>query len=145
MIAAPIGSKLRMAAVASPEYFARCAAPQTPRDLMQHCCINERMVQSGKIYAWEFEQENGKFHVRVEGQLTFNTSEHVVDAALAGLGIAFLPEEEFGTHLQEGKLIRVLEEWCRPFPGYYLYYPSRKQPSPAFSLVVDALRINRKM
>ena len=145
MIAVPIGSKLRMAAVASPEYFARCAAPQTPRDLMQHCCINERMVQSGKIYAWEFEQENGKFHVRVEGQLTFNTSEHVVDAALAGLGIAFLPEEEFGTHLPEGKLIRVLEEWCRPFPGYYLYYPSRKQPSPAFSLVVDALRINRKM
>ena len=145
MIAVPIGPKLRMAAVASPEYFARCAAPQTPRDLMQHCCINERMVQSGKIYTWEFEQENGKFHVRVEGQLTFNTSEHVVDAALAGLGIAFLPEEEFGTHLQEGKLIRVLEEWCRPFPGYYLYYPSRKQPSPAFSLVVDALRINRKM
>jgi DNA-binding transcriptional LysR family regulator len=145
MIAVPIGPKLRMAAVASPEYFARCAAPQTPRDLMQHCCINERMVQSGKIYAWEFEQENGKFHVRVEGQLTFNTSEHVVDAALAGLGIAFLPEEEFGTHLQEGKLIRVLEEWCRPFPGYYLYYPSCKQPSPAFSLVVDALRINRKM
>lgn len=145
MIAVPIGQKLRMAAVASPEYFARCAAPQTPRDLMQHCCINERMVQSGKIYAWEFEQENGKFHVRVEGQLTFNTSEHVVDAALAGLGIAFLPEEEFGTHLQEGKLIRVLEEWCRPFPGYYLYYPSRKQPSPAFSLVVDALRINRKI
>ncbi len=145
MIAVPIGPKLRMAAVASPEYFARCAAPQTPRDLMQHCCINERMVQSGKIYAWEFEQENGKFHVRVEGQLTFNTSEHVVDAALAGLGIAFLPEEEFGTHLPEGKLIRVLEEWCRPFPGYYLYYPSRKQPSPAFSLVVDALRINRKI
>ncbi|MFC2785863.1 LysR family transcriptional regulator [Citrobacter freundii complex sp. 2024EL-00228] len=145
MIAVPIGPKLRMPAVASPEYFARCAAPQTPRDLMQHCCINERMVQSGKIYAWEFEQENGKFHVRVEGQLTFNTSEHVVDAALAGLGIAFLPEEEFGTHLQEGKLIRVLEEWCRPFPGYYLYYPSRKQPSPAFSLVVDALRINRKI
>ncbi|CAM3575778.1 HTH-type transcriptional regulator PgrR [Klebsiella spallanzanii] len=145
MIAVPIGPKLRMAAVASPEYFARCTAPQTPRDLMQHCCINERMVQSGKIYAWEFEQENGKFHVRVEGQLTFNTSEHVVDAALAGLGIAFLPEEEFGTHLQEGKLIRVLKEWCRPFPGYYLYYPSRKQPSPAFSLVVDALRINRKM
>ena len=145
MIAVPIGPKLRMAAVASPEYFARYAAPKTPRDLMQHCCINERMVQSGKIYTWEFEQENGKFHVRVEGQLTFNTSEHVVDAALAGLGIAFLPEEEFGTHLQEGKLIRVLEEWCRPFPGYYLYYPSRKQPSPAFSLVVDALRINRKI
>ncbi|KGD76750.1 LysR family transcriptional regulator [Tatumella morbirosei] len=145
MIAVPIGPKLRMAAAASPEYFARCAAPQTPRDLMQHCCINERMVQSGKIYAWEFEQENGKFHVRVEGQLTFNTSEHVVDAALAGLGIAFLPEEEFGTCLREGKLIRVLEDWCRPFPGYYLYYPSRKQPSPAFSLVVDALRINRKI
>ncbi len=145
MVAVPIGPKLRMAAAASPEYFARCPAPRTPRDLMQHSCITERMVQSGKIYAWEFEQENGKFHVRVEGQLTFNTSEHVVDAALAGLGIAFLPEEEFGEYLSEGKLIRVLEEWCRPFPGYYLYYPSRKQPSPAFSLVVDALRINRKI
>ncbi|EOI3464183.1 LysR family transcriptional regulator [Cronobacter dublinensis] len=145
MIAVPIGPKLRMAAAASPEYFALCPPPQTPRDLVQHSCINERMVQSGKIYAWEFEQENGKFHVRVEGQLTFNTSEHVVDAALAGLGIAFLPEEEFGAHLSKGKLIRVLEEWCRPFPGYYLYYPSRKQPSPAFSLVVDALRINLKI
>ncbi|AKL12483.1 Transcriptional regulator, LysR family [Cronobacter dublinensis 1210] len=145
MIAVPIGPKLRMAAAASPEYFALCPPPQTPRDLVQHSCINERMVQSGKIYAWEFEQENGKFHVRVEGQLTFNTSEHVVDAALAGLGIAFLPEEEFGAHLSNGKLIRVLEEWCRPFPGYYLYYPSRKQPSPAFSLVVDALRINLKI
>lgn len=145
MIAVPIGPKLRMAAAASPEYFALCPPPQTPRDLVQHSCINERMVQSGKIYAWEFEQENGKFHVRVEGQLTFNTSEHVVDAALAGLGIAFLPEEEFGAHLSNGILIRVLEEWCRPFPGYYLYYPSRKQPSPAFSLVVDALRINLKI
>lgn len=145
MIAVPIGPKLRMAAAASPEYFARFPVPQTPRDLVQHCCINERMVQSGKIYAWEFERESGKFHVRVEGQLTFNTSEHVVDAALAGLGIAFLPEEEFGAHLSDGKLIRVLEEWCRPFPGYYLYYPSRKQPSPAFSLVVDALRINLKI
>ncbi|UBX49284.1 LysR family transcriptional regulator [Providencia alcalifaciens] len=145
MIAVPIGPKMRMAAMASPEYFAHHPAPQTPRDLTQHICINERMVRSGKIYAWEFEQASGKFRVRVQGQLTFNTSEHVVDAALSGLGIAFLPEEEFGTHMQEGKLIRVLEEWCLPFPGYYLYYPSRKQPSPAFSLVVDALRFNQKI
>ncbi|BEN11976.1 LysR family transcriptional regulator [Serratia marcescens] len=145
MIAVPIGPKMRMAAVAAPEYFALHPAPQTPRDLTQHICINERMVRSGKIYAWEFEQASGKFNVRVQGQLTFNTSDHVVDAALAGLGIAFLPEEEFGSHISEGRLIRVLEPWCLPFPGYYLYYPSRKQPSPAFSLVVDALRINRKL
>lgn len=145
MIAVPIGPKMRMAVMASPEYFSHHPAPQTPRDLTQHICINERMVRSGKIYAWEFEQASSKFRVRVQGQLTFNTSEHVVDAALSGLGIAFLPEEEFGTHMLEGKLIRVLEEWCPPFPGYYLYYPSRKQPSPAFSLVVDALRFNQKI
>ncbi|HGN1705754.1 TPA: LysR family transcriptional regulator [Providencia rettgeri] len=145
MIAVPIGPKMRMAAMASPEYFSHHPAPQTPHDLTQHICINERMVRSGKIYAWEFEQASGKFRVRVQGQLTFNTSEHVVDAALSGLGIAFLPEEEFGTHMREGKLIRVLEEWCLPFPGYYLYYPSRKQPSPAFSFVVDALRFNQKI
>ncbi|CAI2031055.1 ABC-type uncharacterized transport system, periplasmic component [Serratia ficaria] len=90
---------------------------------------------------WDFDQDDGDLNVRVGGQLTFNTSEHIVDAALAGLGIAFLPEEEFGAHIAEGRLIRVLEPWCRPFPGYYLYYPSRKQPSPAFSLVVDALRM----
>lgn len=145
MIAMPIGPKLRMAAAASPDYFVRYPVPLTPHDLTQHQCINMRMVRSGGIYVWEFDHEGGELNVRVNGQVTFNTSEHVVDAALAGLGIAFLPEEEFGSHIREGRLVRVLESWCHPFPGYYLYYPSRKQPSPAFSLVVDALRIKGKM
>lgn len=140
MIAVPIGPKLRMAAVASPDYFARHPAPTTPHELTQHQCINQRMVKSGGLYVWDFDQDGGDLNVRVSGQLTFNTSEHIVDAALAGFGIAFLPEEEFGTHIAEGRLIRILEPWCMPFPGYYLYYPSCKQPSPAFSLVVDALR-----
>ncbi|MER1975993.1 LysR family transcriptional regulator [Pseudocitrobacter faecalis] len=140
MIAVPIGPKLRMAAVASPDYFARHPAPKTPHELTQHQCINQRMVKSGGLYVWDFDQDGGDLNVRVSGQLTFNTSEHIVDAALAGFGIAFLPEEEFGTHIADGRLVRILEPWCMPFPGYYLYYPSRKQPSPAFSLVVDALR-----
>ncbi|EMM6517427.1 LysR family transcriptional regulator [Enterobacter ludwigii] len=141
MIALPIGPQLRMAAVASPDYFARHPVPQTPHELTQHQCINQRMIKSGGIYVWDFDQDGGDLNVRVSGQLTFNTSWHIVEAALAGFGIAFLPEDEFGDHIAEGRLIRVLEPWCLPFPGYYLYYPSRKQPSPAFSLVVDALRM----
>lgn len=141
MIALPIGPQLRMAAVASPDYFARHPVPQTPHELTQHQCINQRMIKSGGIYVWDFDQDGGDLNVRVNGQLTFNTSRHIVEAALAGFGIAFLPEDEFGDHIAEGRLIRVLEPWCLPFPGYYLYYPSRKQPSPAFSLVVDALRM----
>ncbi|MFI8416261.1 LysR family transcriptional regulator [Serratia sp. NPDC078593] len=144
MIAIPIGPQLRMAAVASPDYFSRYTIPSTPHELTQHRCINQRMVRSGGLYVWDFDQDGGDLNVRVSGQLIFNTSEHIVAAALAGLGIAFLPEEEFGTHIKEGRLIRVLEQWCRPFPGYYLYYPSRKQPSPAFSLVVEALRSGQK-
>ncbi|AUH01925.1 LysR family transcriptional regulator [Prodigiosinella confusarubida] len=141
MIAVPIGPKLRMAAVASPDYFSRYPVPNTPHELTRHLCINQRMIRSGGLYVWDFDQDEGNLNVRVSGQLIFNTSEHIVDAALAGLGIAFLPEEEFGTHIEDGRLVRVLEQWCRPFPGYYLYYPSRKQPSPAFSLVVEALRV----
>ncbi|GKX48622.1 LysR family transcriptional regulator [Pectobacterium carotovorum] len=140
MIAVPIGQPLRMAAVASPDYFAKHPIPNTPHELTQHQCINQRMVTSGGLYVWDFDQDGGDLNVRVDGQLTFNTSEHIVEAALAGFGIAFLPEEEFSPHIEEGRLIRVLEPWCAPFSGYYLYYPSRKQPSPAFSLVVDALR-----
>ena len=89
---------------------------------------------------WDFEQRGKQVNVRVDGQLIFNTSSHIVDAALAGLGIAYLPEEEFEPHLREGRLERVLEDWCPPFSGYYLYYPSRRQPSPAFTLVANALR-----
>lgn len=143
MIAVPIGPKLRMAAAASPAYFAAHPKPSSPRDLVNHNCINMRQ-SSGGLYIWEFEQGERELNVRVEGQLIFNTSPCMVDAALAGLGIAFLPEEEFAPYIAKGRLIRVLEDWCPPFEGYYLYYPSRKQPSPAFSLVVDALRVTRQ-
>lgn len=143
MIAVPIGPKLRMAAVASPAYFAGHPVPETPHDLTGHNCINMRMVSSGGLYVWDFEHQGRQVNVRVSGQLIFNTSTHIVDAALAGLGIAYLPEKEFAPHIEEGRLTQVLDEWCPPFPGYYLYYPSRRQPSPAFSLVVDALRVSR--
>lgn len=140
MIAVPIGPPLRMAAVAVPGYFASRGIPENPRDLMNHSCINQRMQTSGGLYVWDFEQRGKQVNVRVDGQLIFNTSSHIVDAALAGLGIAYLPEEEFEPHLREGRLERVLEDWCPPFSGYYLYYPSRRQPSPAFTLVANALR-----
>lgn len=140
MIAVPIGPPLRMAAVAVPVYFASRGTPENPRDLMNHSCINQRMQTSGGLYVWDFEQRGKQVNVRVDGQLIFNTSSHIVDAALAGLGIAYLPEEEFEPHLREGRLERVLEDWCPPFSGYYLYYPSRRQPSPAFTLVANALR-----
>ncbi|MFJ4115016.1 LysR family transcriptional regulator [Pseudomonas psychrophila] len=140
MIAVPIGPPLRMAAVAVPGYFSSRGIPESPRDLMNHSCINQRMQTSGGLYVWDFEQGGKQVNVRVDGQLIFNTSSHIVDAALAGLGIAYLPEEEFDPHLREGRLERVLEDWCPPFSGYYLYYPSRRQPSPAFTLVANALR-----
>ena len=140
MIAVPIGPKLRMAAVATPEYFVKHPMPKTPEELTQHNCINLRFPTHGGLYVWEFERRGKQLNVRVEGQVTLNSTPHIVQAALEGLGIAFLPEEEFAPHIEEGRLVRVLEDWCAPFEGYYLYYPSRRQPSPAFSLVLDALR-----
>ncbi|HKT29436.1 LysR family transcriptional regulator [Dyella sp.] len=142
MIAMPIGPPLRMAAVASPAYFAAHKAPKKPQDLLSHACINLRMPTYGGLYVWEFERRGRAMNVHVNGQLTFNTSPLIVQAALADMGVAFLPEEEFTTHLDDGRLVRVLEEWCPPFPGYYLYYPSRRQPSPAFTLVLNALRLS---
>ncbi len=141
MIAVPIGPPLRMAAVAAPSYFASHPVPKSPRDLLSHRCINLRLPTYGGLYAWEFERRGRPVNVHVEGPLTFNTSPHIVMAALAGLGVAFLPEEEFSPHLEQGRLTRVLEDWCPAFPGYFLYYPSRRQPSPAFSLVLAALRL----
>jgi DNA-binding transcriptional LysR family regulator len=143
MIAVPIGPELRMAVAGSPAYFAAHPKPKTPRDLLKHICINQRMQTSGGLYVWEFQRRGRQLNVRVDGQLVINTSPNIVDAAVAGLGIAWLPEEEFAPHFEEGRLVRVLEEWCPPFPGYFLYYPSRRQPSPAFSLVVKALRYER--
>jgi DNA-binding transcriptional LysR family regulator len=141
MIALPIGPKLRMAAVASPAYFQKYPIPKRPEELTRHNCINIRFPTSGGLYVWEFERRGRQVNVRVEGQATFNTSPHIVLAALDGLGIAFLPEPEFAPHIEQGRLVRVLQDWCPPFSGYHLYYPSRRQHSPAFSLVVDALRM----
>lgn len=144
MIAVPIGPPMRLAVVASPAYFAANPVPKVPQDLMAHHCVNQRMQSSGGLYVWDFERRRRKVNVRVDGQLIFNTTQPQVDAALAGLGIILLPEDEVMAHLEAGRLIRVLEDWCAPFGGYHLYYPSRRQPSPAFRLVVDALRLEQK-
>lgn len=141
MIAVPIGPQLRMAIAASPAYFETHPIPKTPRDLLKHSCINMRMQTAGGLYVWHFERRGQPLNVQVDGQLIFNTSPSMVDAAVAGLGIATQPEEEFAPHIEEGRLVRVLEDWSPAFPGYYLYYPSRRQPSPAFSLVLNALRV----
>lgn len=142
MIAVPIGPPLRLAVVASPGYFATRPIPKTPNDLMAHQCINQRMPTSGGLYVWDFERRGRRVNVRVEGPLIFNTTQPQVDAALAGLGIALLPEDELQPHIDAGRLTRVLEDWCPKFEGYHLYYPSRRQPSPAFSLVIQALRFS---
>ena len=142
MIAAPIGPPLRMAVVGSPDYFERHTRPKTPQDLTSHPCINQRMPTSGGLYVWDFERRGRKANVRVDGPLIFNTTPPQVDAALAGLGIALLPEDELMPHIEAGMLVRVLSDWCPKFAGYHLYYPSRRQPSPAFSLVLQALRIS---
>ena len=142
MIAVPIGPAMRMAVVASPTYFEIHPKPKTPQDLTAHRCINQRMPSSGGLYVWDFARRGKQVNVRVDGPLIFNTSPPQVDAALAGLGIVLLPEDELVPHLSDGSLVRVLEDWCPPFAGYHLYYPSRRQPSPAFSLVVKALRVD---
>jgi DNA-binding transcriptional LysR family regulator len=140
MIAVPVGPALRMAVVASPAYFAAHGKPRTPDELTDHRCINQRMPTSGGLYVWDFARRGKAVNVRVNGPLVFNTSPPQVDAAVAGLGITLLPEDEVAAPMADGRLIRVLEDWCPPFAGYHLYYPSRRQPSPAFSLVVKALR-----
>ncbi len=140
MVAVRIGPDLRMAAVASPAYLAKHPAPLTPHDLAAHDCINLRMLSSGALYAWELEKDGREIRVRVEGQLAFNNPRMIVTAALDGLGLAFVMESHVMEHIREGRLVRVLEDWCPPFSGYHLYYPSRRQPSAAFSLLVEALR-----
>lgn len=140
MVAVPIGPPLHMAVVASPAYFAVHGKPKTPRELTAHRCINQRMPTSGGLYVWDFARRGKAVNVRVDGPLIFNTSPPQVDAAVAGLGIALLPEDEVAAPLADGRLLRVLQDWCPSFDGYHLYYPTRRQPSPAFSLVVKALR-----
>lgn len=139
MIAMRIGPRLRMATVGSPAYLERRGRPETPHDLARHACINLRMM-SGSIYAWEFDKGGRELKVKVDGQLVFNHVDLIVAAAVSGHGLAHLVEDRIGPLLGDGTLTRVLEEWCEPFDGYFLYYPSRRQPSPAFSLLLEALR-----
>ncbi len=140
MIAMRIGPDMRMAVVGSPSYFARRSKPRRPQELTDHNCINLRLPTYGGLYVWEFGKGGRELKVRVEGQLVFNTIGLRIDAALAGLGLAYLPEEQAQDHVFRGELIRVLADWCPPFAGYHLYYPSRRQPTPAFALLLDALR-----
>ncbi len=140
MIAVRIGPDVRMAVVGAPSYFARRPRPRKPQDLTAHDCINLRLPTYGGLYAWEFEKRGRELKVRVEGQFVFNSLDLRIDAALAGFGLTYLPEDQVQTHLADGRLIQVLADWCPPFAGYHLYYPSRRQPAPAFALVVDALR-----
>ncbi|RAZ90014.1 LysR family transcriptional regulator [Mesorhizobium hawassense] len=140
MIATRIGPDMRMAVVGSPGYFATRPKPRTPQDLTAHNCINLRLPTYGGLYAWEFEKAGRELKVRVEGQLVFNTAGLRLNAVLAGLGLAYLPEDQVTAQLANGRLVRVLADWCPPFPGYHLYYPSRRQATPAFSLLVEALR-----
>jgi DNA-binding transcriptional LysR family regulator len=140
MIAVRIGPEIRMAAVATPAYFKKHGKPKVPQDLETHSCINLRLPTLGGVYAWEFEKGTREINVRVEGQLTVNDIAVIRNAALHGLGIAFMPEDVAQPHLDAGDLVRVLADWTPPFPGYHLYYPSRRQQSPAFALLVEALR-----
>ncbi|MEX2694574.1 LysR family transcriptional regulator [Rhizobium mongolense] len=140
MIAVRIGPELRMVVAGSPQYFERHTKPRTPHDLTQHTCINLRLPTLGGLYAWEFEKDTRPLNVRVDGQFICNDVPMIIDAALSGIGLTCLPDDHLGPLVKEGKLVSVLEDWCPPFPGYHLYYPSRRLASPAFALLVDALR-----
>lgn len=140
MIALPIGPALRMAAVASPAYLATRGTPRTPRDLASHACVAYRRSRSGDIYVWEFAKNGQQFKARPHGQLVFNDPELLIKAALDGHGIAFVLESTAAPHLHDGSLIRVLEDWSQPFPGFHLYYPSRRQNSAAFTLFIERVR-----
>ncbi|EMB4337533.1 LysR family transcriptional regulator [Citrobacter freundii] len=140
MVAVRIGPDWRMVVVGAPTYFARHGKPQTPHDLQNHSCINMRMPTLGGLYAWEFAKDGQDLRVRVEGQLIFNNLPPRISAAIAGRGLAFVPEDTVEQAVAEGTLEKVLEDWCEPFPGYYLYYPSRKQHTAAFAQLIEALR-----
>jgi len=143
MIAMPIGPDFRMAVVAAPAYFARHAPPATPQDLMAHNCINMRLPTLGGLFAWEFAKEGQELKVRVEGQLIYNNMALRLHSALDGLGLACMAEDIVLPYLADGRLIRVLDDWCPTYAGYKLYYPSRRHPSPAFTLLLDTLRYPR--
>lgn len=140
MIAVRIGPDIRMFVVGAPSYLHGRAQPQTPADLAEHSCINLRMLTHGNLYAWELEKDGKEERVRVKGQLTFNRISDIREAALDGFGLAFLPEEYVAPMLADGRLRQVMSDWSPPYTGFHLYYPSRRQPSSAFTLLVDALR-----
>jgi DNA-binding transcriptional LysR family regulator len=140
MIAVRIGPDLRMAVVGAPSYFANRPPPKTPHDLTEHKCINLRMPTSGGLFAWEFEKDGRELKVRVDGQLVFNEAPMMLRAAAEGFGPAYVMEDRAALPIADGRLLRVLADWCQPFSGYHLYYPSRRQLVPAFALLVGALR-----
>lgn len=140
MVAIRIGPDIRMAVVCTPSYIAEKLPPITPHDLQQHRCINLRLPTLGEIYAWEFEKEGHTLRIRVDGQLVLNATSQIMKALFAGFGIAFVPENIVQEEIRHGKLVRLLEDWCMPVSGYYLYYPSRKQHTSAFALFIEALR-----
>lgn len=140
MIAVPVGPPMRLVVAGTPGYLEARPAIATPRDLTAHDCINIRFLTHGGLYTWEFEKDGHALNVRVEGRLVFNSLERIRVATLAGFGLAYLPEDMVRPSIEEGRLRQVLDDWCPLFPGYHLYYPSRRQPSPAFVLLVDALR-----
>ncbi len=140
MVAVRISPDQRMAVVGSPAYFATRPKPETPQQLTDHACINLRTATSGGLYAWEFEKGGRELKVRVDGRLIFNSADLMVEAAVQGLGLAITLETRIEDHLRDGRLVRVLEDWCEPFSGFHLYYPSRRQMTPAFALIIDALR-----
>jgi DNA-binding transcriptional LysR family regulator len=140
MIAVRVGPDMRMAVIGAPSYFAGRKKPRTPQDLTEHNCLNLRLPTHGGLYAWEFEKNGRDLNVRVEGQLVFNGAGALLNAALRGFGLAYITETQVQPYLASGQLVRVLADWCPPFSGYHLYYPSRRQSSPAFSLLVEALR-----
>jgi DNA-binding transcriptional LysR family regulator len=140
MIAVRIGPDAEIGIVGSPSYFDEREPPLNPQDLLVHSCINMRMPTYGGLYAWEFDKEGQSVNVRVEGQLVFNTIQQIRRAALDGFGLAYIPLDLVQRDVDEGRLVRVLADWCEPFTGFHLYYPSRRQASPAFVAVVNALR-----
>lgn len=140
MIAVKIGPSMRMAVVGSPEYFSRHGIPQTPQDLTSHNCISMRLPTYGGLFPWSLEKDGREVKVRGDGQLIFNNLALRLHSALDGLGVAYMPEDQVQPHIIGGRLVRVLEDWCPSFPGYHLYYPSRRHSSPAFAVLLDALR-----
>jgi DNA-binding transcriptional LysR family regulator len=140
MIAVRIGPEMRMAVVGSPSYFERYGRPESPQDLTAHNCIAMRLPTYGGLFPWELEKDGREVKVRGDGQLVFNSLAMRLHSALDGLGLAYMPEDQVLSHVRTGGLVRVLENWCQSFPGYHLYYPSRRHSSPALSVLVDALR-----